>query len=850
MKTKIILFCLFLSFNFSFKAQTYVTIPDANFVTWLQTNYPSCMNGNQMDIDCAEIQNTTFLDIHFTNISNLTGIQHFINLDTLYFSHNLITSLPILPNSLLVFSCPENQLTNIDNLPDSLISFYCNENSITNITYLPNTLQNFGCGGNLLLSLPYLPNSLRGISCISNQLTNLPTLPDSLLGLECSYNNLTNLPNLPNTLYQLMCSYNDLIDLPALSDSLRNFDCSNNNISILPDLPNKLELLFCVDNHIVILPDLPFTMKRLAISNNQISNINYLPNSIFGLGCSKNLLTSLPTLPSELTEFSCDSNQLISLPELPPNLHYLNCSSNNISCFPFFPNQFVNYSNYQYFNISNNPFTCLPNYINAMDSVTLTYPLCQEGDIINNPNNCSSIEGIYGFLFDDYDLNCEITEYESKVMNAKVKLYNSNDSLINQYISLPNGFYNYKLDSGMYKIQIDTIDLPYTFNCQNLDTSIILNSQNPLADNVNFALTCKPGFDVGVQSVLTNGWVFPGQNHLLKIIAGDLSRWYGLFCASGISGEVQISIDGPITYQYPSNGALIPIVSGNTFTYNISDFGSPNFIYDLGLIFKTDTTAQGGDEICVSINVTPTNGDNNMSNNTYEYCYQVVNSYDPNMKEVYPVNVQSGFDDYFTYTIHFQNTGSAPAFNIRLLDTLDANLDLETFQVTNYSHYNTAMVKNNILTFHFPNIMLQDSTTDLEGSKGFVQYRIKPKANLTLGTQIKNTANIYFDFNAPIVTNTTVNEYVQTNSISENESKLMNIFPNPFSSSTTIIFKNSLQHADLTLYTIFGQKVRTISDFSGDKLKLNRENLASGVYYLSLENENNSVETVKLVVGD
>jgi uncharacterized repeat protein (TIGR01451 family) len=103
------------------------------------------------------------------------------------------------------------------------------------------------------------------------------------------------------------------------------------------------------------------------------------------------------------------------------------------------------------------------------------------------------------------------------------------------------------------------------------------------------------------------------------------------------------------------------------------------------------------------------------------------------MKEVYPVNVVPGFDDYFTYTIHFQNTGTAPAFNIRLLDTLDANLDLETFQILNYSHYQTANVRNNVLTFHFPNIQLPDSTSNPEGSKGYVQYRIKPKANLALG---------------------------------------------------------------------------------------------------------------------
>jgi uncharacterized repeat protein (TIGR01451 family) len=118
------------------------------------------------------------------------------------------------------------------------------------------------------------------------------------------------------------------------------------------------------------------------------------------------------------------------------------------------------------------------------------------------------------------------------------------------------------------------------------------------------------------------------------------------------------------------------------------------------------------------------------------------------MKEVYPVNVLPGYDDWFTYTIHFQNTGNAPAFNIRLRDTLDANLDINSFEVRGYSHPAQISLNGNILTVRFNNIMLPDSTTDYEGSMGYFQYRIKPLPNLPLGTQIENTAYIYFDYNA------------------------------------------------------------------------------------------------------
>ena len=87
-------------------------------------------------------------------------------------------------------------------------------------------------------------------------------------------------------------------------------------------------------------------------------------------------------------------------------------------------------------------------------------------------------------------------------------------------------------------------------------------------------------------------------------------------------------------------------------------------------------------------------------------------------------------------------------------------------------------------------------------------------------------------------------------SISEKKNNLMNFFPNPFSNSATIVFKTALKNVDLVLYNVYGQKVRTISNFSGTKLKLERENLSNGIYYLHLQSENNKTETIKLIIAD
>jgi uncharacterized repeat protein (TIGR01451 family) len=383
--------------------------------------------------------------------------------------------------------------------------------------------------------------------------------------------------------------------------------------------------------------------------------------------------------------------------------------------------------------------------------------------------------------------------------------------------------------------------MPFVASC-NIDSVVTLTNSNSLAKNVNFGVTCKPGYDAGIQSITTSGWVFPGQQHQVNILVGDMSQWYNLHCAQGTSGQVQFSISGPVAYVGVATNALVSAITGNTFTYQIADFGTINNSQAFGLLFKTDTTAQSGDTICVNATVTSAGNDNNLSNNSYQFCYNVINSYDPNMKEVYPVNVLPGYQDWFTYTIHFQNTGFAPAFNIRLADTLDSNFDLETFQVINYSHYNTVSLHNNNLSFRFPNIMLPDSTSNPEGSKGFVQYRIKPKPSLPLGTQIQNTAHIYFDYNAPIVTNTTINEFTQTASIKESKHlSSITIYPNPSTGKYFITLQENIKSNEFNIevYNLLGELILN-QKIQNQTTQIDLSQYPQGTYILKASGANQS----------
>ena len=868
MKIKITLLCLLITLGFSAKAQNYVTIPDANFVAYLQTNFPTCMNGNQMDTTCAGIKNATDVYVQQLSISNLYGIQYFSmlkilncgnnsyggisqnwltalptlpnSIQELYCSYNQLTSLPTLPISLQNLMCSNNQLTNLPTLPNSLTSLSCENNHLTNLPTLPNLLTILTCANNQLTSLPTLPNSCLILNCEGNLLTSLTTLPNLLQRLYCGANHLTSLPVLPNSLQRLNCSNNQLTSLPVLPPSITEFDCNTNLLTSLPTLPNAIPSLICHTNQLTRLPTLPSSLQSLICYKNQLTSLPNLPSSLQSLICHTNQLTSLPTLPDWLQTLTCNTNQLTSLPILPTYLQSLICNNNSISCFPTFPNSL---STATQFKISSNPFTCLPNYVTAMNPLTLAYPLCIDGDLVNNYNGCISAKGILGTIYKDKTSNCVFDASDLGCNNIRVMLLDTGNNLIAQTYSFNNGTYYFPDTIGIFTVKIDTANAPFSVQCMFPGIDSVITTTNTLVKNVNFGVTCKPGFDIGVQSIQTIGRVFPGLQHRINLNAGDISNWIDFYCGSGVGGQVQITVTGPVTYNGIASGALTPSINGNVYTYTIANFGTINNSTAFNLLFTTDTSAQAGDQICVNVAVTPTVGDNNMSNNNYQFCYQVSNSYDPNKKEVYPIDVQPGFNDYFTYTVHFQNTGTAPAMNIRLTDTLDANLDLETFQVINYSHYNTASVKGNVLTFHFPNIQLPDSTSNLEGSQGFVQYRIKPKANLPVGTKIKNTANIYFDYNPVIVTNTTTNEYTLTASLNEKtQNTTLSIYPNPSNGKYLLSITDVTDVSKLTIEVrnVMGE-ILLKTKMQNNVSQIDLSAFANGIYFVQINGSNQSL---------
>jgi hypothetical protein len=222
-------------------------------------------------------------------------------------------------------------------------------------------------------------------------------------------------------------------------------------------------------------------------------------------------------------------------------------------------------------------------------------------------------------------------------------------------------------------------------------------------------------------------------------------------------------------------------------------------------------------------------------------CKEVIASYDPNDKTGFPIGYH---EEHFInrntaleYLIRFQNTGTDTAFRVVLRDTLSEFLEVNSIRPGASSHpYTFSVSESGMLKFRFENILLPDSTTNLEGSIGFVEFKVRQKINNPLGTEIFNSAAIYFDFNEPVITNETkhtIGEAILTDIRDVTTSarvESVNNYPNPFSEETTVqITGQDFQSGSVMIYSSDGQLIRE-QFFTSSSFIIKRDQLQTGVY--------------------
>ena len=240
-----------------------------------------------------------------------------------------------------------------------------------------------------------------------------------------------------------------------------------------------------------------------------------------------------------------------------------------------------------------------------------------------------------------------------------------------------------------------------------------------------------------------------------------------------------------------------------------------------------------------------------------EDCQENVGSYDPNDKQGFPRGVT---EEHFIpkgteieYLIRFQNTGTDTAFTVRILDTLSQYLDLTTLRPGGGSHpYDFKMLGSGVAQFLFSNIMLPDSNTNQVASNGYVKFSIKPKADLPNNTAVENQAAIFFDFNAPVITNRTLHtlgeQFLDVSTVVFRPGLELDVYPNPVSAKATFFIQSATPtEGILQIFDVQGKMVRS-QLFAANTFEVDASGLMPGFYLFRLTSDGGAIAAGKLTV--
>lgn len=322
----------------------------------------------------------------------------------------------------------------------------------------------------------------------------------------------------------------------------------------------------------------------------------------------------------------------------------------------------------------------------------------------------------------------------------------------------------------------------------------------------------QPGFDSGYLVTVTN----VGNQH----ISGNATFQYNESVLDYVSASVV-----PDTQ---SAGNLLWNFS------NLAPFQSISFQVTFNLNSPMEIPAVNIDDLLpFTATVNPAVADQTPANNVFEFTQTVVGSFDPNDKTC----VEGRFitpemiGDYLHYVIRFQNSGTAPAQNIVVKDVIDTTkFEMETLQLTAASHPYVTRIDGNKIEFIFENIVLPSEQDDEPGSHGFVAFKIKTKNNLTVNSSVSNQADIFFDYNFPIVTEPAVSTF-STLGRNSFEDQNVSVYPNPTKNQLTISASDNIE--SIQLYDVSGRRIRTSIE-TKNQVHLDLSQESAGIYFVKI----------------
>ncbi|SDH27745.1 T9SS type A sorting domain-containing protein [Winogradskyella thalassocola] len=777
-----------------------MTIDLSNLVT---VNQSMIINDNNiLDIDLSNLTyihgfrfrgNDTVTDL---NLSNVVSNEMYITSSDEISIYS--TSLETINFSSLEYSVERILIYNPGNIMDVNLSSFNNLSDGMNLNY-----------DSPIISLPSFQNGSVSISGDVQQIElesletggvsvyttnddlnsiNLNSLTDG--GVYLNNNQLTEL-NLPNlvTASNLDVNYNSLtsINVPLL-ETIENFNLVENQL-------DNFEL-----SNVTV-------SGTLNLSGNPLTNLNLHNNTIDRLSISNTGFSILDLSSSAVSRFSITNNL---------NLLYINIKNGHIMEPSIYSNAIT------LVNVPNLTYMCAD--ADEIDFVTNLIP-----QSCNINTYCSFVPGGEFFVvegenkFDSNSDGCDATDPIYPNL-----MYSISDGTVEGIsISNINGSYSIPLEVGNYTITPNLLNDDYfSISPENISVNFPDESSPYTQD---FCITPN-GIKNDLQVyIIPLSAARPGFDSTYKIIYKNVGN-------TTLSGNVTLTFDDDLMDFVTSMPAITTNLSSVlTWEYtNLEPFENSSILVTMNLNTPTHPTfpLNNSDYISFQAIANPIADDETAVNNIMSLKQLVVNSFDPNDITCLegPQIIESEVGRDVHYKIRFENTGSASAINIVVKTIIDeTKFDITSLAPLDSSHsYITKIANSNEVEFIFENIELP---FDDENNDGYVVFKIKTLPTLALGDTFESKADIFFDYNFPIITNTysteIVSERLNIDDVNRND---IQIYPNPVKDILRIKGTSSIQ--SISMYTLSGQLLLEQRENTNE---LDLSPLKDGIYILNLK---------------
>lgn len=471
---------------------------------------------------------------------------------------------------------------------------------------------------------------------------------------------------------------------------------------------------------------------------------------------------------------------------------------------------------------------------------------------VDNPSGCFNHTNVYvasstsckviingNYINDAVNFDCIEDPTSIPLANRLVAL-DSNGVTVDMTFTDSTGYYKFVADTGTYEVVVAQWPVD-SMLCPTTNSATVVAAFQGLIYTQDFYTTEVPLQDLSI-FIISN-----------PVRPGFTTNYYIKYCNDGsitMNGDVELNHESQMINFATSLTPVNYDATTSTAIWNYTNL-LPGECRTIPFTLETPTTAQLGDIYHHTATVNPIPGDFSPWNNTITISQTVTGSYDPNDKQnlvgedPFGGPVHPDISTYH-YLIRFQNTGTDTAFSVVVTDTLSPKFDVNSIRIVDASHNYTADIdQGNILSFEFINIMLPDSNVNEPASHGHIYFTIDLVPGLPIGTEVSNTAHIYFDFNAPIVTNTVENSIELPLIVPKIPKQIfgLKLYPNPTDENTQLDLDISESATvDLQLFDVNGRlisilKTNELMREGSYKIPIRTADLSPGVYFLNLSSD-------------